>query len=565
MLSSELLRTKTSRGTIIPLFCATNLENDGNQHDLANKIIRYFTNAHKSNQSKGDLLEKIAPLESKHDYKLVRGLYTLLERRSIFENMLSDTLPKTINPFLVRQKLFTESAYRGLALSDSQRNDIIESIAAQMHISSDQIKAIMWSDKDVNLTLTHFDSISPKDLLLWYNQSLAQTLLFRCTTLRFNLQGDNTGKGGGGGLYWKEVLRNVKRYGLMYNLEYNGNTNNPDSITCVLEGPLSLFRMTDRYGTMLAKLLPSIIRTPAWQITGSITKRTDDGQKIYHFDLSNENTMGFLRSVYVDKDKDENNIENSHIYDSILESTFVKKFYQHFDQHDKLEWKISREPGPLIANGKAMIPDFLLEKFGRKVYLEIVGFWTRDYIERKATKLKAIFNESSKTGVDLLVIVNSELACSQITNISSDHIFTFNKEISIKPILEHLKKIDTEIVEEKTQNTRIDLDKQDDNIDLISIEKISNKYNIPKKAVIQIMFKNYPQHIKSGLYLISKKRIDVIKNSLKDISKFVDACDILLKYEIPESCHADLLSKLDYDVIWNDLDPNNAKIILKSD
>ena len=26
------------------------------------------------------------------------------------------------------------------------------------------------------------------------------------------------------------------------------------------------------------------------------------------------------------------------------------------------------------------------------------------------------------------------------------------------------------------------------------------------------------------------------------------------------SCHADLLSKLGYDVIWNDLDPNNATI-----
>ena len=46
MLSSELLRTKISRGKITPLFCTANFGN-GTDYELANKLIVFFTNAQK--------------------------------------------------------------------------------------------------------------------------------------------------------------------------------------------------------------------------------------------------------------------------------------------------------------------------------------------------------------------------------------------------------------------------------------------------------------------------------------------------------------------------------------
>ena len=463
MLSLDLLRTKTSRGKITPLFCNTNFGN-GSTYELASKLIVYFTNALKDGESKGTLLQKTATLETEYDYKLVRGLFALLERRSIFRRLTSST---TVDPVIIRQKLFEESSKQGLALSNAKRQDIIRLIANQMHLSSGEVETMMWSDIDDNLVLTQFDSINPKDLILWYNLSLAQTLLFKCTRLEFYVKG---------GLYWKQVLRNVKRYGLMYNLECSsdceGDDNDHDydnnSVKCILEGPLSLFKMTDRYGTSMAKLLPSIIATPTWRISGSILRKTNDGQKIYQFELSSENTKEFLRSIYdtinQNDDYDAVNGKQDYIYDSSIEAIFAKRFHQHFNKKSKFEWKISREPDPLIADGKAMIPDFLFERFGRKVYLEIVGFWTKEYLERKTAKLKALFdtntNIKNKTNVDLLVAVNSDLACSQIKTISTDKIFTFKKNVSIKPILEHLKHIDAEIIEEKFKNTHIKLDKK---------------------------------------------------------------------------------------------------------
>ena len=54
----------------------------------------------------------------------------------------------------------------------------------------------MWSDRDDNLILTQFETINAKDLIWWYNLSLFQTLLFKCTQLEFYVKG---------GLYFKAV------------------------------------------------------------------------------------------------------------------------------------------------------------------------------------------------------------------------------------------------------------------------------------------------------------------------------------------------------------------------
>ena len=556
MLPSELLRTKISKGKMIPLFCTTNLGN-GTDYELANKLIVFFSSAQENKQCKGNLQKKIDILESEYDYKLVRAFVTLLERRSVFDQPhISST---NAAPTLIRQKLFEESSKQCLALSDSQRQEIIQKIADQMHVTSEDIQTIMWNDKDENLVLTQFDVINPKDLILWYNLSLFQTLLFKCIKMEFYVKG---------GLYWKRVLRDVKKYGLMYNLEYYSEDNiakddgNVGAIKCVLEGPLSMFKMTDRYGTSMAKLLPSIVGTPIWEITGSIVRQTDDGKKIYPFELSSKNTHEFLR-VIVDSQYQNN---NDYVYDSSTEAVFAKRFHQYFDQNDKFGWKIYREPDPLIADGKAMIPDFLFERFGRRVYLEIVGFWTKEYLERKASKIKALFanskNPKHRQQVDLLVAVNSELSCSEIETIFQDRIFTFKKEVSLKPILEHLKKIDAEITAEKIDNTQITLD--EGNLDLLFIKQIAKNNSVPEEAALKILLDDYPdKYVSVGSYLISKEKINLVNNALDGISEFVAACKVMISQKIPDSCHAELLSKMGYDVVWADLDPNHTVISKK--
>ena len=52
-----------------------------------------------------------------------------------------------------------------------------------------------------------------------------------------------------------------------------------------------------------------------------------------------------------------------------------------------------------------MVPDFTLEKKGRKIFVEIVGFWTEEYLKRKLEKLR-LFPE------EFILLVNKNLRCS---------------------------------------------------------------------------------------------------------------------------------------------------------
>ena len=307
MLTLQLLRVRTRNGMIFPLFCTK--EEDV---ELAKKIIQEFEQTWKNKEKKAVLEDRISAIEESDagsDYKLVRGLYALLERKCTFKSRdsnsdndgeTSSTSTNTIvDPPRIRKAVFEESSKRGFALTELERMEIADSVASRLHLSShDVVLKTMWSDLDDNLILDYFDAIDPEALVGWYNLSLMQTLLFNCTKLDFYISG---------GLNWKRVLRTVKRLGLMYYLQ-QPQQQQENRIICSLEGPLSLFKLTDRYGTLLAKLLPSIIFSSdkkressgdgEWHLDAWIVRKTMDGRKIYEFKISKNEIPELMTDPY---------------------------------------------------------------------------------------------------------------------------------------------------------------------------------------------------------------------------------------------------------------------------
>ena len=82
----------------------------------------------------------------------------------------------------------------------------------------------MWADLEENTILDKYISPDPQLLLLYYNISLIQTLLFNCLRIEIKINSMKSI-----GLLWKVILREIKRLGLMYWLEINpSNTINND-------------------------------------------------------------------------------------------------------------------------------------------------------------------------------------------------------------------------------------------------------------------------------------------------------------------------------------------------
>lgn len=630
MLPLQLLRTRiTDKGTnIVPRFCTA----DDSVLQLAAKIIKEFEESWKNKEKKLFLTERIALLESEYnDYKLARGFYTLLERRCIFTKINEiKTESKAIasnidvnnnnlhDPVNIRKELFEESSKRGFALTEFGRREIIDTVASRINVHSNDIIDVMWSDLEENLVLEWFDAISPEQLLAWYNLSLMQTLLFNCTKLEFSVTG---------GSNWKRILRDIKRLGLMYNLQYialeeekqsihvdetdydnrdikfinasNTDTKNNPIIICSLDGPLSIFKLTDRYGTSIAKILPSIISSDTWSLKAWIVRKTMSlGKKIYEFKISNKDTPPLSREPYYNKenDKERKRIlytakESSQLiyFDSGVEEKFSTRFEQ-----SATGWKLIREPDPLIlSNGKALIPDFAFEKYGTRIYLEIVGFWTKEYLEKKIQKIADLTKTipAGNNAVDFFIAINDagyassnsnikeKLAWEKITSsISKERlIFYKNDKVPIKPFLEYLKSIDAKMIERLANNNSVKLlneieDRAFTNAAIISIDEIADKCNLPIESALRIITTSHKdddnssisnpnnKYVVAGTYLISKSKLSEFESLFEGITKFTDACSILDQNNIPESCHMDLISKIGYDVLWQSMDSSTAII-----
>jgi uncharacterized protein len=552
MLPIQLLRVKTKKGTIFPLFCSDN----GEHLLLAEQLINLFKESAEKKERKQFLDKRIATVESQwDDYKLVRGLSTLLERRCQFSvSQNGNNYSSNISAMAIRKALFEESSRIQLALTESDRNRVLSKIASSMNVSTSLINEVMWNDQDENLIHEGFNSINREELLGTYNLSIMQTLLFNCTKLGFSVSG---------GINWKRVLRDIKRLGLMYNLQ-EVDDNEPDSsnakvypLQCLLDGPISLFKLTDRYGTSIAKLLPSIITSDRWCMSAWIVRKTMSGKKIYEFKMSFSEVPSLLFIPSRGKDR------SSPLFDSSVEAKFANKFEQSSNG-----WKLIREPDPLIvSNGTAFIPDFVFEKYDKRVYLEIVGFWTKDYLQKKIQKLKNIV---SNRKIDLFVAVNEELACSKTMLYSGssspeDRIITYkNDSVPIKSLVNYLKSIDKEVTEKYSSDSNLKII-FDGAQDIIPIEQVALKYNIPIESAIAIALRdNDRDYVKAGPYFISKSITNDLIRLLVGTTKFIDACAIFSEKSIPDTCHGELISKLGYEVIWQDMDANNASIIKRN-
>ena len=614
MLPIELLRVRISSklNQIRPVFYDSQ---EKNQLLLAVKLVKLFEQMGTEGVSKAKLDENILEIEAKYtDYKLVRGICHLLEQRCVYA-LPGRTFPhggnnNAMNAINLRRKIFEESSRNGYPATEDERKQILQKFATESDLTTDELEIAMWADLDKNKYLKNFESLSPLQLISWYNISILQSLLLNCIKLEFSVYG---------GFSWKKILRKIKQLGLMYflfhenNLESESNkqTRNQEMVfnskkdkrvICTVEGPLSIVRLTDKYGMAMAKLIPLIIFTDIWSIDAIILRKSISGvRKTYRFQISNKDKDLPLFDASKVQPQSESNMDSGSIYknaiddfDSIVEKKFMDKFLKF-----SIGWNLIREPDPLIlSNGKAFIPDFVFEKYGIKVYLEIVGFWTSEYLKRKLEKIKDLLNTKSATSVgsDLLIVANIDNYISEngdktmIDSIFSKYIarnnliFYKKDQIPFGPIIKYLKDIDSRIIDDISINFNNSIVKELESIieekqnKIIFLKQVSDKQNIPVESVLKTI-RNLQSNndasttaIKNRLrgfllldnYLISNDKIDELLPELDKLKKLPDAVRFLGQNNIPEECITSLIPKIGFEIVWNGIDFNDALIQRKS-
>jgi len=451
MLPSELLIVRRRYPWINPKYLLINEKSI----ILANDLIRIFQQY--IGRKKKLLIKKIKEIEDSafsegFDYRVPRGLAHLLLRKSVFEQR-----DVKVDPFKLRKELFriVNEKFRGFVLSEEEKKKVYSIIAKKYNILENEIETIFTSTFEEEYILKDFEKITAIELIKEYNLSLTQTLLFKALFIRVDLLLD--------GYKAKKILYNAKRLGLMYFAEKIENDYN---IRLTIDGPISMLKQTERYGTRLAKLLPFLLSASRWRIDAVVKYNN----KKYKFLLSDSRKDLFPK-------KDIKLVE----YDSSVEEYFYKRF-----KTLGSNWIIKREPEPLLVDNHIFIPDFSFECNDVKVYLEIMGFWTPDYLRRKITKLSKVKD------VNLIIAVQESFAgIKEVKSLPHDIIVYKNKLPSVE-VYKALKKympISVKSIENKSTKLQIDpavkmIIANTDNTTLSNLLNKLKKYNVSQDDLI---------------------------------------------------------------------------------
>nr|KJR73752.1 MAG: nuclease [Thermoproteus sp. AZ2] len=343
MLTLDLLRVKRKESQIKPKYLTEAWP------------AEYVLSAYRPGVKLGEARAKIddAPAEP----KLVRGLAHIAERLVKLEEVDKKRLLK------IRLEVFREAARRHPVLTDDARRAVIKAVAERLKISEGEVEEALAKAHEDELVIVEPPNTSAEELVSMYNTALIQTLLFRSQYMTSYVKAS--------GAQMKALIRALKGLGLMYTAEPEGG-----GIKLNIDGPASILKQTERYGTRLAKLVPYIIGAGDWRIEAKI--------RLY------EKTYLFAESKSTAP-----RLSTRDIVEAEFDSSIEQEFYRQVSRVCKIE----REPEALVVGGRVYIPDF---KIG-DLYVEVVGFWTPDYLRRKFEKLAA-------AKVPLLVLVDEKLA-----------------------------------------------------------------------------------------------------------------------------------------------------------
>jgi uncharacterized protein len=348
VLTKNLLRFSARKNTVVPEFI--DLKNEELQ-SLATSMIEIFQNS--LGKSRAEISEEtlLVLSEQSSEGSIGRGLEKLLfDRLEFAEGGLST--PEARNAiFSFGSKLLASGKF-----TDSL--DYQSQIALQFEVTSEKICDQLYDDLPIYQKVSSFKSVSADKLMHRYNCAQVQGHLLNCQSLKIVVPSNPVAD-----------LRRLLKYVRFFNLVARVQSQDKGMCEIVIDGPLSLFFQTQKYGMGLANFFPALLHMKKWKLEAEI-RMTPDAVKM----IEVENTCG-IRSHY------------DHFGSYVPEE--IKMFQDQFAKKGR-DWTISPGEEFLPLEGDSYcLPDFCFQKVtGEKVFLEVFHAWHGNPLISRLTQLE---------------------------------------------------------------------------------------------------------------------------------------------------------------------------------
>jgi predicted nuclease of restriction endonuclease-like RecB superfamily len=269
----------------------------------------------------------------------------------VLEREYGDATRAAVSPVKVRRAAF------GAAAGAPDRRTALETAGASLGLSPEGVLPALFADLPSERILTPPSSpFGPAELALRTNHSMIASLLKKASHVRITAEGEV-----------RALVRAAKVRGLLCTAAPAADGR---LVTLDISGPYALFRHTLVYGRALASLVPRAARCPRFELIATCI--LDQGRKRGELVVRSGDPVVPAAALAA--------------FDSKVEQRFAREFARAAP-----DWDVIREPEAVPTKDGFLFPDFLLRhrRWGSEYLLEIMGFWTEEYVEQKLAKLRA--------------------------------------------------------------------------------------------------------------------------------------------------------------------------------
>lgn len=276
-----------------------------------------------------------------------------------------------LTPRAARRAAFLAMARRGV------RSAAMTEAADELGVRVEDLEALLFADApDERLVPPVPDELGPVALASRSNLALVRLLLGKARRVTIRLRGNA-----------RAVVRLAKLRGLIAVVRRQDDPHGEEELVLEVSGPLALFRHTTVYGRALGELVPTIAWCPRWRLEAPVVLAGGEG--VLHLGRGDPIPAG----------------TEPRRFDSQVEAALARDLARLLPG-----WDVVREPEPVPAGRSLIFPDLALDErggAGRRVLIEVLGFWTPGYLERKLRQI----SEAGLAGA-LVLCVDSDKACA---------------------------------------------------------------------------------------------------------------------------------------------------------
>jgi predicted nuclease of restriction endonuclease-like RecB superfamily len=303
-------------------------------------------------------------------------------------------------PAEIRQRLCEARA------QDHDADLALARVGSELGIAAKELRNLFLSDLgDARLLPAIDQHIDLHELTLAINTRLVQKMLRRAIWLQIEAIGD-----------MRKLVTQARWTGLICTVNAESDADRLPTLT--ISGPLALFNASPIYARSMSALLARLTWCSSFRATARLVRAKDGAPYEAHFG-SGEPLLPASESA---------------LYDSKVEADFARSFAQRAS-----EWHLEREASPLKVTGGLIYPDFLARHrwSGRACWLEIVGYWRKDYLHKKVEDLRAM----ALTGHKLIACVDTRLSIADELENQGVTVLRYKRAIDVNALFDLLARL----------------------------------------------------------------------------------------------------------------------------